>query len=100
MIIGLITRELRTSLLLSRYLFSMLNNILSSLLCYYILRVCTSLFYSKNRSIFTKNTSLLYIRVYTRAKNLHIPNAYINFAPFFGFFGSVLVIKILTKGTF
>lgn len=47
-----------------------------------------------------KNTSLLYIRVYTRAKNLHIPNAYINFAPFFGFFGSVLVIKFLIKGTF
>ncbi len=47
-----------------------------------------------------KNTSLLYIRVYTRVKNLHIPNAYINFAPFFGFFVSVLVIKILIKGTF
>lgn len=47
-----------------------------------------------------KNTSLLYIRAHTRAKNLHIPNAYINFALFFGFFGSVLVIKILIIGTF
>lgn len=47
-----------------------------------------------------KNISLLYIRTHTRAKNLHIPNDYINFVPFFGFFGSGLVIKFLIKGTF
>ena len=47
-----------------------------------------------------KNTSLLYIRTHTRAKNLHIPNAYINFVLIFGFFGSALVIKILIKSTF
>ena len=42
-----------------------------------------------------KNTSLLYIRAHTRAKKLHIPNAYINFAPFFGFFDYYMIVVIL-----